>query len=220
MAVNGSRRARPRAPATPAARPGPAPSTVATPTVLLDVWLLIHLTTALLDDAVGLAGLDAHEFGLYATLAATGPVTPTQLTRWTGIRPTTLSAMLRRVAQRGDLERLPHPGDGRSYLVRLTESGRTRYRDAQVPFRRVADQVAEALGSDEQQVRLGLQRLDEALRTLAELDPRPYRIPASVPGDGAGTWRLTYSGPPLTPEQEAEVGRFIAWVRSSRPAAD
>ena len=41
-----------------------------------------------------------------------------------GVAPTTLSAMIDRLVQKGQVRRVPHPDDGRSYLLELTPQGK------------------------------------------------------------------------------------------------
>jgi DNA-binding MarR family transcriptional regulator len=179
--------------------------------VLLDVWLVMHLVSGLLDQALAGHGLSGDEFGLYSLLRGFGPVTPTQIARWTGMPATTVSAALRRLTARGHLRRVPHPQDGRSYLVGLSESGAAAHTGAAAAFRSVAGRVSQALGDDEATQRAALQRLDHALRDVAALDPRPYQVGDS--GGSGGTAALTYAGDALTPSQEREVRRYIDFVR-------
>jgi len=178
--------------------------------VLFDVWLLMHLVSGLLDQALTGHGLSGDEFGLYSLLKGFGPVTPTQITRWTGMPATTVSAVLRRLTARGHVERMPNPEDGRSYLVVLTDSGVAAHAGAASSFRVAASGVSQVRADDEPAQRAVLQRLDQALRDLCALDPRPYRVPESSPGTAPA---LTYTGRPLTPAQEREVRRYIEFVR-------
>jgi hypothetical protein len=64
----------------------------------------------------------------------------------------------------------------------------------------------------EGELRQQLQVLDAGLREAAALDPRPYQLSARTE---AGSWQLSYTGEPLTPEQEREVRRYIDFVRST-----
>jgi DNA-binding MarR family transcriptional regulator len=178
--------------------------------VLFDVWLLMHLVSGMLDQALTEHGLSGDEFGLYSLLKGFGPVTPTQISRWTGMPPTTVSAVLRRLTARGHLERIPHPDDGRSYLVVLSESGAAAHSAAASSFRGAAAGVSGVLGNDEPAQRAVLQRLDDALREVAGLDPRPYHVAEPAPGAQPA---LTYPGKALTPEQEHQVRRYIEFIR-------
>lgn len=125
------------------------------------------------------------------------------------MRPTTVSAALRRLADRGHLERFAHPTDGRSYLVGLSAAGRAAHASAAASFGAIVATVADELGDEEQDHRQRLQALDASLRRVARLGPRPYSLdldPGSAP-------RLTYAGPPLSAEQEDEVRRYIEFMR-------
>jgi DNA-binding MarR family transcriptional regulator len=180
--------------------------------VLFDVWLLMHLVSGMLDQALAEHGLSGDEFGLYSLLRGFGPVTPTQIARWTGMPATTVSAALRRSAARGHLERMPHPDDGRSYLVGLSDAGTAAHAEAASAFRTAAERVSDALGEDETAQRAVLQRLDHALRGISGLDSRPYQVTESSPGTPPA---LTYTGQALTPAQEHQARRYIEFIRHS-----
>lgn len=92
-------------------------------TLLFDVWLVTHLTGRLLDDALRPTGLTGDEFGLYSLIYTRAPVTPTQISRWTGMAPTTVSGMLRRMGTREHLTAAPNPADARSRVLRLSTAG-------------------------------------------------------------------------------------------------
>jgi DNA-binding MarR family transcriptional regulator len=178
--------------------------------VLFDVWLLMHLVSGLLDQALAEHELSGDEFGLYSLLRGFGPITPTQISRWTGMPATTVSAVVRRLTARGHVERTPHPDDRRSYLVGLTDLGVAAHTEATSSFRTAAGRVSDALGDDEAAQRAALQRLDDVLRAISALDSRPYRV-GEPPAGTAPT--LTYTGPALTASQEHEVRRYIEFVR-------
>jgi DNA-binding MarR family transcriptional regulator len=178
--------------------------------LLLDIWLVMHLVSGLLDDAMAEHGLSGDDFGLYSLLRGFGPATPTQIARWTGMPPTTVSAALRRLTARGHVERRPHPDDGRSYLVGLSDAGLAAHAGAASGFRTVAARLSDALGDDEGTQRAVLQRLDDMLRRVTALDSRPYHLTESSPGAPPS---LPYSGQPLTPAQEHQVRRYIEFVR-------
>jgi DNA-binding MarR family transcriptional regulator len=75
-----------------------------------------------------LAGTDlsGEEYALYSYLFANGPRTLTQTALDLGMPVTTLATLLAPHLQRGDIERRPHPRDGRARLLRLTDAGRER----------------------------------------------------------------------------------------------
>ena len=63
----------------------------------------------LLEDVLAESELNGDDFGMYSLLRRYGPATPTQLHRWTGLPPTTISAHLKRLEKRGHLTRSPNP---------------------------------------------------------------------------------------------------------------
>ena len=64
--------------------------------------------------------------------------------------------------------------------------------------------------------RLVLQDLDRILRDVTELDPRPYTVGEAR--DASTTHDLAYAGDLLTPDQEAQVRHYIAFLRSANDA--
>src|SRR6478752_8895044 len=102
--------------------------------LLFDVWLIMQLTSGLLDESLEGSRLSGDDFGLYSLLRVFGPATPTRIAGWTGMRPTTVSAALRRMDARGHSERRPNPTDGRSYIIGLSDAGVTAHAAAAGPF--------------------------------------------------------------------------------------
>jgi DNA-binding MarR family transcriptional regulator len=181
--------------------------------VLFDLWLVNHLITGALDDVLADAGgLSGEDFGFYSLLRRFGPVTLTQVVRWTAMRPTTVSTLVRRLQQRGHVEQRPNPADGRSRLLALTPAGEAAHAAAAGTFVAATRTLAAVLGPDEPRQRAALQRLDAALREVGGLDPRPYTVSA----DAQATRGLAYDGPPLTAEEAAHVRAYIDFVRSQR----
>jgi DNA-binding MarR family transcriptional regulator len=135
--------------------------------VLFDVWLVSRGTTGLLDAALASTGLSADEFGIYSVLTSSDTMTPTDLARWMAAPATTVSSHIKRIEGRGHLVRERNPADGRSYVLRLTDAGRTAHRDAGARFLPVLDAVLDALGRREPAVRAALADLRIALDTVA-----------------------------------------------------
>jgi DNA-binding MarR family transcriptional regulator len=188
-----------------------APPTADDLSLLFDVWLVMHLASGLLDDALAETELGADDFGLLTLLRGFGPATPSQIARWTGMRATTVSAGLKRMAGRGHSVQRVNPDDGRSYLVALSAAGRKAHARAAGPFLEVMDHLHAALGPDVLAERLALERLDAALRDISGLPARPYAL---APPQGPAPASLSYDGPPLSLEQEAAVRAYIDFVRS------
>ena len=185
--------------------------------VLFDLWLINHLLSDALDGVLTeQSGLNGEEFGFYSLLRRFGPVPSSQISRWTAMRPTTVSTWIRRLQERGHVEQQPNPADGRSRLVALTRAGEQAHAAAAETFFDATRALSAALGPEEQRQRISLQRLDAALREVGGLDPRPYSVPEqSDPGDN----QLTYVGRPMDPTEEQTVRAYIDFVRS-RPSQE
>ena len=102
--------------------------------MLFDIWLIGHAMSTLIDEALAPSGIGGDDFGLYSLLQGWGPATPSQISRWTGMRPTTVSVSLKRMAARGHAEQTPNPADGRSYLVGLNAAGKAAHGSAAAGF--------------------------------------------------------------------------------------
>ena len=61
--------------------------------------------------------------------------------------PTTVSTWVRRLSARRQITRKVNPDDGRSASLEVTSAGRSAIDDAQPIFRRLLDEVEEALGA-------------------------------------------------------------------------
>lgn len=181
--------------------------------LLFDLWLVNHLLSDALDDVLaGTSGLDGEEFGFYSLLRRFGPVTASQVTRWTAMRPTTVSTLVRRFQARGHVEQRPNPADGRSRLLALTPAGEQVHAETATTFFAATRALAAALGPEESRQRASLERLDRALRQVGGLDPRPYSLPvAPCPTEH----RLPYTGRPLSPGEEETVRSYVDFIRSS-----
>src|SRR6201995_1103861 len=93
-------------------------------------FLLLYTTQQqlgrLLADAMAGAPLTPAEFSVTSVIRLEQPVRPTDLARLTGLRPTTLSNVLRRVEADGLTAGRRDPDDGRALLIELTPDGMTR----------------------------------------------------------------------------------------------
>jgi DNA-binding MarR family transcriptional regulator len=183
--------------------------------LLFDIWLIGHAMSTLIDEALSPSGIGGDDFGLYSLLRGWGPATPSQISRWTGMRPTTVSVSLKRLAARGHAEQTPNPDDGRSYLVGLNSAGAAAHEAAAPLFLAATGRLESGMSSAQHDERSVLQRIDAAFRTALELDDRPYSLADDNASGGVG--RVTYDGAPLTAAQEQQVRQYIDFIRSQSP---
>ena len=67
--------------------------------------------------------LSSQDSSILVHLDSPVSVSPRQLSLHLGVKPSTLSASLKRLGRLGYLERIPNAGDRRSYSLRLTPQG-------------------------------------------------------------------------------------------------
>lgn len=180
--------------------------------ILFDIWLISNVSAGLLDDDLMESGMSGDDFGMYSLLKAFGPAAPGQIGRWTGLRATTVSATLKRLAARGHTVQQRNDADGRSYLVALSAEGQGAHSRTAAVFWNQTRKLAQLLGPGEAARRQALQTLDADLRKAAGLDPRPYRLADETE---QATWQVRYDGAPLDAKQEDQVRHYIDFLRAS-----
>ena len=180
-------------------------------TILLEVWRLARRTGPILDEVLEPAGLNATEYGLYSAIRLAEPVTPTVLSRRTGMPVTTVSQALKRLEDSGRVERSANPDDARSSVFSLSAFGRRQHDEAMASFRHVVSALTEALGAELDLVWYALRRLERALAGVAGSELADGDLP-EPPDHG----RLSYPGAPLTRAEEREVRQFIDWIRARK----
>ncbi len=136
--------------------------------VLFDVWLVSRATTALLDEALRPSGLDADEFAVYSVLASGDGMTPTDLAQWMSAPATTVSSYVKRFEAHGHVQRVPHPDDGRSYLLQLTAAGRRVHRVAGERFAPLLEGVVRDGGPNVSETSRRLRDLHDVIRSLGD----------------------------------------------------
>ena len=116
------------------------------PTILFEVFWTQQKRKRLLE--VALAGIDLppEDYPFYVTIGADGPLTPTRMAEILDMPLSTVVFRVRRLERRGHAERIENPDDGRSFLIRLTPSGRSLLNKARPRFRRYAEGVEARLG--------------------------------------------------------------------------
>jgi DNA-binding MarR family transcriptional regulator len=126
-----------------------------------------------------LEGSDAgDDYLMYTLLAVLGEPSPTSLAQRMGAPLTTVSDRLNRLVERGHAERLKNPLDGRSALFRLTDEGWKTYRAVAPQFGEMLTNVTDRLEVPVDEVRRGLQALEDALRAeLADINEKKTPAP-------------------------------------------
>ena len=180
--------------------------------MLFDVWLVTHLTTHLIDETLRDLAVTADEFGLYSLLHELGPITPTQVARWTGMAPTTVSGMVRRLTSRGHLTQIAHPHDARSRLLALSDEGARVTTAGGERLAAVMPSLLDALAPHASASHLALRRLDRALRAVVGAAERPDEPLPEEGGTDTEGGHVPYAGPPLTDAQQREVQHYIRWI--------
>ena len=143
---------------------------------------------ALLTKAMAETPLRPGEFAVYSTLRLLQPTTPSDLAHTLGLRPTTLSSHLQKMAERGHLVRQAHPHDGRSILLSLTPEGLTATVACFATFSRAIGAFQEALTVDEQAL------LDHLEATSAALEVAGSQLAGPRADSGAADQQSP--GPP------------------------
>ena len=122
---------------------------------------------AYLDAALAETGIRPAEYAVYSLMLEAGPRTPSELAAALGVPPTTLSTYVAAMLGRGDARRIPHPTDGRSYRLVLTDQGRGVIRRVNPAFARAEAGILANLDRPEAEIRAALADLADALERAA-----------------------------------------------------
>jgi DNA-binding MarR family transcriptional regulator len=137
--------------------------------LLINVWIAGELVSVLLDRNLVEEGVQSDFYGTLSVIGVWGPLTPSDLAERTGTPLTTVSDRLRRMVADGDVERVAHPEDGRSHLVRLTPDGDARWRQGWPALQRTIEQVAANLDRPLDEVQDVLVELVDALNKASRV---------------------------------------------------
>ena len=117
-------------------------------------------------------GVSDEQFALLSRIALDGPVTPTVLAAEMGVPPTTLADAVRRLDERGEIERLPNPADGRSHLLTLSPAGQERVEAAAPAVRSALEELRAHLGVPPEEVEAAMEELHRSLRAATTGRPQ------------------------------------------------
>jgi DNA-binding MarR family transcriptional regulator len=135
--------------------------------LLLDIWVAGELLAAVLDRRLADDGVDPYAWGTLSVIGALGPLTPSELAARTGRPLTTVSDLVRKLVERGDVERLPNPEDGRSHVLRVTKRGDQRWRAGWPALQATVSDIEGNLERHPDEVHDALEDLLGALRTTS-----------------------------------------------------
>ena len=141
-------------------------------TVLLQLWTAAHMAERLVAEHMERVGVSDEQFALLSRIALDGPVTPTVLAAEMGVPPTTLADAVRRLDERGEIERLPNPADGRSHLLTLSPAGRERVEAAAPAVRSALEELRAHLGVPPEEVEAAMEELHRSLRAATTGRPQ------------------------------------------------
>jgi len=159
------------------------------PTILFEVFWTHQKRKRLIEAALEGIDLPPEDYPFYVIVGAEGPLTPTALAARLEMPLTTVLFRLRRLERRSHAERVPHPDDGRSFLVRLTAEGRRLLGLARPAFRAYAEAIESRLGEERtaalQRELVGLREaMDEEI--AARREPAAAETPAGQPSPPSG----------------------------------
>jgi DNA-binding MarR family transcriptional regulator len=143
------------------------------PGLFLQPLVVDHLVGSVVLEIVDGTGFSGTEFAVASSIWSWPEATPTELARWLGMRPTTLSAILRRLEERGLVARRRHPDDGRRSILRLTAKGKRACEKAFERFPVWMQRVRDELGVDPEDVLGPMRLLEAALRTVLDAKTAP-----------------------------------------------
>ena len=93
------------------------------PDLLQELYSTGLMVALLVDIELERAGVPTQLFSFRGWVSILQPVTPGRLGLETGLPATTIRDHVRRLVERGDVERVANPADGRSYHLVLTRKG-------------------------------------------------------------------------------------------------
>jgi DNA-binding MarR family transcriptional regulator len=146
--------------------------------ILLKAWTAAQRVNLLITQTLHANDAWTPHYALLSMIAIREPVTPTELAREMGLRPTTTSDYVEQLVELGHIQREPNPDDRRSYLLTLTEAGWEAFRRANEPARLALSLVEENLGRPLEEIEQVVDELILALETALERTP-------PAPGDRA-----------------------------------
>jgi DNA-binding MarR family transcriptional regulator len=155
------------------------------PTILFEVFWTQQKRKRLIEAALKDVDLPPEDYPFYVTIGADGPLTPTELAEILDLPLSTVMFRVKKLERRGHAERIENPADGRSFLLRLTRSGRALLNRARPRFRSYAEAVEDRLGGRKTTaLRESLIELRQAIDDELAVSPSAPAARSSSPASG------------------------------------
>jgi DNA-binding MarR family transcriptional regulator len=135
---------------------------------LLKTWVAAQRINLLITQALSTSDAWTPHYALLSMIKIIQPVTPTELAKAMGFRPTTVSDYLQELHELGHIRRDPNPDDGRSYFVSATPAGDGAFERANRPMREVFALVQERLGRPLDEIDVAVDDLSRAVDAVLE----------------------------------------------------
>jgi DNA-binding MarR family transcriptional regulator len=130
--------------------------------LFVELWSTARHSVRLVAELLAREGVGDDELACLLQLAASsGGLTITELADAMGVPFMSASDAVGRLERAGDAERIPHPSDGRSSLIRLTKAGARRAQAAAALLDRLARSLTGAAGTSPANARAEIARLAE-----------------------------------------------------------
>jgi DNA-binding MarR family transcriptional regulator len=142
--------------------------------ILLKAWTAAQRVNLLITRALHAEDAWTPHYALLSMVAIAEPVTPTELARLMGLRPTTASDYVEQLVELGHVQREPNPEDGRSYLLTVTGAGWDAFNRANAPAHEALRLVQESLGRPLEEVEQVIDELIVALEAALDQTPPPH----------------------------------------------
>jgi DNA-binding MarR family transcriptional regulator len=154
--------------------------------LFLEVPVASRYVVRILEHRLAPTGIPPYQLGLVTHIRHAQPVTPTAISAASGVPLTTLRDNIQRLVDGGLVRRIPHPSDGRSYLLELTTRGEVMARAADPVLAEAYAALERLLPKPLHHYQATVEELNAALeRSLAEIDEpeTTAATPGSEPED-------------------------------------
>jgi DNA-binding MarR family transcriptional regulator len=130
----------------------------------------------IVDEQMRPIGIPGYLLSLLTHIRDNAPVSPSTVSLASGVPTTTLRDNVQRLVDRGLVRRIPHPDDGRSYLLVLTQRGKAVIRAADPALLEAYLALEQRLSLPLEQYELMLDELNDALQEVLESVDAPNGI--------------------------------------------